>query len=243
MNEIGRPTQRRNSAAVRQALALASGLGGSALGGVRALYNGSNQRLVNQAVRAAHEPKNADTYNQGTMVNTNVGTPYLLNGTSQGSGGTNRTGRQFRMERLELRMTFSSASTQTYTDLIRVMVVLDKESRGAAPTTAEILENTTFGLGVLTSPYNFNNTSRFSILHDAYVEIRPAVLVAGAPEATYAVHTLKLNLGNRRVKCYNTNTGTVSDIDEGSLYVISHGAQTAALANISCYSRLVFRDM
>ncbi len=245
MSEIGRPTQRRGGAFARQAMALATGAS-SALAN-RYLNAATAQNIVRSAVRASHEPKNVDVMTGAlTLVNTNAGVVQALNLTSQGSGGTNRTGRTFTMQSLRLEYTLYTQNTQTFTDLVRVTVIFDKEARGALPATADIFANTSYGTNLLLSPFNFDNLSRFEILYDQIHDCKPMLTLNAAtpaPENSLFVFRRNINLRNRKVRCYNTSAGTIADIDEGSLFIFVTGNQTAAMPVISISSRVIFRDL
>lgn len=237
------PKQRRNSAAVRQALALASGLAGSATLAYRSMMNPSNARLVDRVIRAAHEQKNIDVTSTTAIPNTNVGTLVLLNATTQGTTGSSRTGRRFKMERLQIDGLYLSQSALSYEDVLRVVVVYDKEPRGGAFTTTDLFENNTFGTIQCTSPLRFDNLDRFQVLADRLlIWATPTTVTAPAGLRVYARFHLDIGLG-QVVKCYNTSAGTVADIDEGSLYLVQVTNQTANVPDVTVNTRVTFRDL
>ncbi len=239
MNELGLQRRRPNSFSAKQALALASGLTGAARQAFNTSFSPSARSLVNTAVKMAREPKNIDYYGTANFTNNNTGVPLILNATSQGSGGTNRTGRRFKMESLRLRLLVATNPAVTTGDIVRVMVVHDREARGAAPTTAQLLERTTFGVDLCTSPVNFDNTERFQYLYDKVIALEPQ---PAASFTTYTSIPIDMKLG-QTVRCYNTSVGTVADIDEGSLYLILWAIQTTNSPFYVVNSRVTFRDL
>lgn len=230
----------RNANFARQALSLATGAGAT----LAKRYYSNPQVLVANAVRASHEPKNVDIYGANNLVNTNAGLTYTLNATTQGSGGTNRTGRTFQMYSLRLRYQLYTNSARTYSDQVRVTLVFDKEARGALPSVGDIYQRTTYGADLTFSPFNFDNKDRFNILYDEIHDLLPSVLLS-AGVLTNDIHTFEkdINLGRRKVRCYNTSAGTIADIDEGSLFLFITGNQTAAMPGFAYSSRLIFRDL
>lgn len=243
MNEIGRLNRRGNrlSQSARQALALASGIGGSVAKSYFAAP--ASQRLVSSVIRAAHEQKNIDTSFNTTPPNTNVGTLLLLNGTTQGSTGNSRSGRRFKMERLQIKMEVLSQNNADYEDLFRVMVIYDKECRGAAFTSSDLFSVNTFGVFQCTSPINFDNLDRFTIIDDKLLKWHAdTTLTAPTLQRVYGRYTLDVPL-NKLVKCFNTSAGTIADIDEGSLYLFYITNQTTNIPNPGGVARVVFRDL
>jgi hypothetical protein len=195
-------------------------------------------------IRAAHEPKNYDTVTNYSL-STTAGTLLLLNDIVQGSGGTNRTGRQVHLEHLRLALTFY-AQQNVSSEMVRYMVLLDKECRGAAPAIGDVLNNTTFGLISLLSSHNFDNVpTRFKILADEVIPIQPTVTVNATNTAwnnPYYHRLLHIKLKSV-VHYYNTSVGTVADIDQNSMYLIVWGDQSVNATSLYVDSRLVFRDL
>jgi hypothetical protein len=248
--EVGRASQRRQYTA-QQALALASGLSGASSAAGRAIYNAlptfSERRIVDQAIRSAHEVKNIDV--QGlAQVFTNVSAPltFLLNPTTQGTTGTSRTGRKFKMESLRISALTQSPSNTIQDDVYRFIVFVDKDCRGAAPTVADVLQFTTFGVTEIVSPRNIDNMSRFRVLYDKVQPIHPSIGaptgVAGSVQIPMISWNVEIPL-NTVVRCYNTSVGTIADIETNSVYMMAFAISTTNLSTLNFISRIKFRDL
>jgi hypothetical protein len=94
---------------------------------------------IQQIIRRSHEQKNSDTANSAGLSGTTVPISIVLNSLSQGTGGTNRTGRQVRNETLRLTFKFETDPSSLQDDMVRILVVRDKESRGAAPSISDVV--------------------------------------------------------------------------------------------------------
>jgi hypothetical protein len=196
-------------------------------------------------VRASHEPKNLDESNSSAM-STASGTLVLLNAITQGVTGNTRTGRQVQLEHLRLNMLFYS-NTAIDQDAYRIIVFIDKESRGAAPVVGDLLTNTTVGVsGAVLSSHNFDNVpSRFKILADEMIVNQPTVSISATNAAwnqpyQHRLYHIKLKTV---VHYYNTSAGTVADIDSNALFFLIYGVNTSNPGTFVYDARLVFRDM
>lgn len=215
---------------------------------LHAQQNGTRKRtkmdqpaaIIKRAVRAAHEPKRIQTFIGGLNVLAvgNILGPF--NSITQGAAGDQRTGRFVNAEKFELRID-SAASAVNQTEVFRVMVVLDKESNGSTPSVGNIFADVTGGHTYL-SPYNYQNVpTRFSILSDSTLEIKPDT--TGVNGFCTARKVMKLG---RRQKFYDTNAGTIADILSGAIWVVcasiagTGGAPTLAA---SFYGDFTFRDI
>jgi hypothetical protein len=199
---------------------------------------------VSAIVRASHEPKNLDLTGNFSC-STTTGTLQCLNLIQQGSSGNNRTGRQVKLEHLRLNMFFQAANNEP-NDLFRVIVFIDKESRGANPVVGDVLTNTTFGFGAILSSHNFDNVpTRFKILHDEVITPVATVSVSATNalwnEPIY--HRLMHIPLSHLVHYYNTSAGTIADIDSGALFFLVYGAQSTNAGLVEFDSRMVFRDL
>jgi hypothetical protein len=214
-----------------------------ALGSAKALYDrlpamqfSKTQRISTaQIVRASHEAKNIDgTYNEFPMSHlASTFDIQLLNPIIQGTGAGNRTGRDVLIEYVDLRFDLSSTAVNS-TDLYRLMVVWDTETRGATPAYADILSA---AAGVI-SPVNFDNTHRFKVLYDS--SAHNITSESSGLSFFRGVHVVVPV--NKKAHYYNaSNTGTVTDIDSGGLFLIDVCSQ--GVVNMAVQGRVVFRDV
>jgi hypothetical protein len=249
------PTRARHqrSANTRAALGVATYLAGA---GARSIYNGignpsampkliSEQRIVNNVIRKAHEPKNLDQASGAFALSTTT-TPFflLLNAILQGSGGTNRTGRQVLCDYLQLRLSFFSNASTTNDTIYRVLVLWDKEARGSAPAVTDLLSSTSTNLLEVQSSYDFDNVpTRFRILKDdTFVVPIRATLTSTTTVQTQVFKHYHVPL-NAKTHFYNTSAGTIGDIDSGSLYLCVIQENGSNAPQMGYDSRLVFRDL
>ena len=159
-------------------------------------------------------------------------TPLLLNGLTQGTSAVTRIGRRITVKSLLVRWYVQLAATTTGGAPLRLLVVADRQTNGAAPAITDILLT-----DEIASPMNLNNSKRFKVVCD---EIIP-VIGAGGPQSIMIQRYMKLNMNTE----FNSgNAGTVADITTGSLYVMAWqggGLATAAPTSVF-YSRVRFSD-
>lgn len=200
---------------------------------------------VQQIIRAAHELKNFDLFVTGSLSNTTTPVQALLNQVDQGTGGSNRTGRQYMIEKLSLRFDFASSGV-LFGDVVRVVVVVDKESRGGTAVTADLLALNGALLTQSVSQFNFDNVpSRFKVLFDRRFPVNPCASPTTTTTVPWFVPVDIELAPKQRVHCYNTTGGAQADIDSGAVYVFVYSA-TSTVGNPSTYtlhSRCSFRDL
>jgi len=113
-------------------------------------------------------------------------TPTLLNGCIAGSQNYNRIGRKINMKSLQFRGMIAAATVATAADdqLCRIVIVYDKQSNGAAPTWANVVQSQSIA-GTTSSAtsdmVNLDNRDRFTIVRDKFFP-----MAAQVPTATQA---------------------------------------------------------
>jgi hypothetical protein len=200
---------------------------------------------VGAIVRATHEKKNLDTVSYNNTLSGTAYTAFLLNSINQGTGANNRTGREVLLDSLRLSMLLYNASTQTG-DLARVVVVQDKECRGSAAGTADVLQASTFGTAQLLSSHNFDNVpTRFKVLFDKTYRLVPTVSTSATNAAWNEpfIHDVCHIPLRGKTHFYNTSGNGIGDIDSGSIYLFVFGYASAAESVFSLDSRLIYRDI
>jgi len=202
--------------------------------GATAPTRGMTQRIIT----AAHEPKNLDALGGSYQLLTSSASFVQMNNTSQGTSAIDRTGRQTLNCELQLRSSFQ-LNTASAWDLIRLVILVDKECRGAQAGWGDLFQYTTFGTAAVNSPFNFDNVpSRFTILHDETFALNSHW--SGAPTIREVLVRKKLDF---KTHFYNTNTGAIADVDSGSIQFCTLGSLTSGATTHSWDSRLVFRDL
>jgi len=159
-------------------------------------------------------------------------TPFLLNGVSQGVTPTTRVGRRILMKSLYIRWFLQLAATTTGGTPVRMLVVYDKQTNGAAPSVTDIVLT-----DEITSPMNLSNSKRFQVLCDQTW----SCVGTGGPQSIVLNKYMKLD---KTVEFNTGNAGTVADITSGSIYVLCWSgnglAVTVPLGVL--YSRVRFQD-
>ncbi len=114
------------------------------------------------------ELKFFDTVVAGTaLATTGIITSPSLNIVPQGTTESQRVGRKMIIKKIGMRflLQFNSSTTET-ADVVRIIVVLDKQANGAAFAITDVLETASEG-----SFNNMANKNRFTILMDRYESI------------------------------------------------------------------------
>lgn len=149
---------------------------------------------------------------------TGAGTFTLLNGLTQGAGGSERLGRQFTIRSIGMNMYVEPGAT-TVPGLLRTIVFFDTQANGVAPTDALLLEAGAV-TGYATSHLAMTSRERFKIIFDKRHAIGDKVVNQSNGPAI--VHQEKF----RKLNVVVTNTGgagnTVAEIQTNSLYVVTY---------------------
>lgn len=168
------------------------------------------------------------------MVATEIihGSPFFLclNDPIQGTDIFNRIGRKITNVSIQWRLYI--VSTDAYTMLTdsappicgRMMIFVDKQPNGALPSLGDLLQNTTSQLST-TSPINYNNRDRFSVLKDTHFVLDPYLVSAIATQsvattgrqATYLKGWIPLNL---ETQFNGGSTATIADLTTGALNAV-----------------------
>lgn len=156
----------------------------------------------------------------------------LLNGTDRGDGVSNREGRQLRVKSLQLkyRVIMHSSALRTTT---RVMVVVDKKPDGAIFTLADLLEQG--GTYPVYGMRNLNNRNRFVILKEWNIA------TDAVERDTSRVMKYYKNL-DMKVTYDDSDTATIADIQNNSLYIVTMSNETTNLPLIEGQARIRFLD-
>lgn len=193
------------------------------------------------------EQKFVDIAVNATFGNLNFASIQLMNGTTVGTTNVaNRIGGKIQMKsvyyNLAVMNTVANLGTVTSfpqgSDNIRVALVYDKQTNGAAPGTQDIWEEiAASALDSSFAPRNVNNYERFSVLADEKIMLNN-VAGTGARCSGY----IKVSLPTR----YGTSTGTVTDIASGGLFLIVYDSNISAgltLSTIVGYTRVLYEDV
>jgi hypothetical protein len=173
-------------------------------------------------------------------------TQYLLNNISQGTGATNRTGRRTLNERMRVSFTWNICQNVTNSnplDGYRVIIAYDKECRGSNFGLADLLTTSTFGEPAFNSSFLEDNRDRFVVLLDKQhygcnlFSLTNNTVFGGVHHWVTEIQLPK------NTHYYNTNVGTIADIDSGSIYAFVFGVTGSNSATYSLDCQLWFRDV
>lgn len=169
------------------------------------------------------------------------GAAVLLNGIARGDDIDARNGRQITMRSVEIsgQVTNAVPAGTPVPTIIRVLLVYDRQTNGAALTPAMVLEYVG-SVAATHSPRNLAYRERFTTLNDIKIPLSASTVAdyrdGPTPFKIYRRFTLPetFNAGN---------AGTVADIATGSMYLVVISDQAAAPLP-TCYfvSRIRYED-
>jgi len=245
--ELGQHVRRHNRRMQMQTVAIpaaaAFSAGGSMIkGAYNMLPSFSERRIVNAAVRAAHELLAVDNDEPSNTLSTSA-TPtfFLLNGVQQGTAGNQRSGREVKPEGLRLALS-SALNSLVSSSLQRFLVVRDNECRGAQFAIADLLQYNTQGIDQLNSPVNFDNRKRFTILLDKVYTMNSCSALGTSWGVPFVHSEFDLRLGGI-THYYNTSSGTITDIDSGAIFLVCIGTSAANADSFGFSSRVTYRNI
>lgn len=182
-----------------------------------------------------------------------VATPvlHLLNGTTKGDNVyATRQADEFYMTSFQIRYEVLTSGNVLANTIVRVVIVYDRQSNGAAATAATIFDETN-DTNVVYCPYNRDYQKRYKILYDKTVEINPLAVAAttvASGVVTAMIPASRFIHKKRRiaktVKCIQTsNTGLIADIEMGAVYLCAFSDQGAGNApQVVYHSRIYYKD-
>lgn len=169
---------------------------------------------------------------------------FLMNGLAPGNSATTRVGQSVSIRTLEIRAQGWVTATTGVVNMCRALLVLDKQTNGAAPTAiTDILQANN-----VLSPRNLGNRRRFKILWDKLFMLGGVLNGAGTGSSVPEQKVFKSYIKFRRpiIEEFNTgNAGDVTDITSNSIYLLLVGniAAGATDANLTYYIRMRYTDM
>jgi len=167
-----------------------------------------------------------------------TGSIALIATVPQGASVNQRVGKKILLKSLQCRGSFFANSTATIND-IAMLIVYDKRPTGSLPAITDILtaaNNIAFN--------NDANSGRFVIMKRTdEVLVGNPTAAANLTERTIISSDFFLDLKSMPVAFKAAGTGAIGDIEQGALYIITVGSNsagtTAATASISFRTRFV----
>ncbi len=175
------------------------------------------------------EIKNFDTQSTVQAIN-QTPTIQQLSNIPQGDGTSARDGAQCKVIGVELNYTLSHNAAGGG-NLIRIMLVLDKQTNQAIYAASDLLEDVT-GNDNLVSPRNLNNKHRFSVIHD-----RLHMMSAATP----VVHFRKFIKRDILLR-FDDSTPSIADLTQNSISLLQVGNNTSNLPTLTSFIRLRYVD-
>lgn len=207
-------------------------------------------RALTPEVKALDVPVTTYAINQTAVITS-------INLVRIGSTFCNRIGRRIEMASLRLTGFINALRTTNDEDYARIMLIYDRQTNGAVPAIADILQTTDQAAANTTtaqSGLNLNNRDRFVVLRDMRI-LLPAVTVAsGVITAPGIVDPIKpQNNIDMFVKLKGLVTqfkadsapAVIGDIASGGLFLVTYGSAFAAGSegfNLTAEMRLRFTD-
>ena len=136
---------------------------------------------------------------------------------SQGAGDSQRLGRKIFPTSVGLKgsLTFTSPSGTNLTDLVRVVVFIDKQANGATATVAQLLQGANYN-----NWRNLDNTDRFMFLYD---KVHTLGLTASGSASTVVRKKFNvwLQLPSDLEIQYSSTTGALTELTSANIGVMS----------------------
>jgi len=184
----------------------------------------------------------------------NAGRFELLNVVTQGDDRFNRQGRKIKMKNLHIRGKIQPTTggiTDLIPDFLRFIILYDKQSNAAVPIPADLIRDS--NPAAISSSFSFlnlDNRDRFEILRDISFPT-PKVIQANLEllqpldqiKPSYNVDIF-IDLKGKDVMFNGQNSGTISDITTGSLFLYTQCTESVNfnLWDLTYCSRIRYYD-
>lgn len=156
-----------------------------------------------------------------------TGDLVLVNGIAAGSGASEHVGREVTMRSVQINLRAQATAATGVAQIVRFLLVYDRQPNGAAPAITDILTSTT-----VTAPRNLDNRKRFKILWD---EVCPLADRITATESGVQHVYLRFYRRLRHPIEFNaTTSATVTAITTGSMYFVGIGTEASGNTDADC---------
>lgn len=202
------------------------------------------RRVIQQPKRAYVEKKGLDTvidYDAIVATTTDNSFTTVLNLVPPGTGSWNRIGKRINPTSVRIRGFLNYQENSDITagsfvgTMVRLVVVYDKQPSGnAIPSFDDIFgytEQDGTESSIAFSGVKFDNTDRFRVLKDDFIDINPSAMVHGGTTNRNNIimyYDQFINLPNTpSVYSGQSATQTISDISTGAIYFIARRENTS----------------
>ncbi len=154
-----------------------------------------------------------------------------LSNIAQGDTDQTRDGAQIKVTSLLLRL-MSLRHTSSFTSMVRVMLVLDKQTNQAVYVNSDLIADITSQDGIV-SPLNLDNKYRFRVLFDKVIAI----------PSGHGCNYTNVYLKDLDVKLrYDASTSAIADLTSNSLSLVLFSNEPTNSPTTSHYVRLRYVD-
>jgi len=153
-----------------------------------------------------------------------------LNICSQGNDDNNRQGDSILAKHCTILGNLTVNASNTGSDVVRCIVFVDKENRGAFPSATDLLTSSS-----VNSQKSLDNLDRFVTLKDMRFVLTPSTGVR--PQVPFKIY-LPLHTHLK----YAGNAGDITDVRQNSIFILWLGIENTNKTVISATTRLAFYD-
>lgn len=193
------------------------------------------KRYYKRRMQRQIEYKDKELQITGGALTPGAPSTVLLNGVAVGTGFDSVIGRKFTMKQLQLRVNMTSAVD----NLVRVMVVIDKDPNKAAFAITDLLTPSYTGDGYLNSLKVIEYAKRFWVLHDRTYKLE--IMEAGDQDMRHIAINRRMAIPVQK----GGDDATIGSITRNALYLImipKIGAASPGYSYYTGYSRLRYTD-
>lgn len=165
-----------------------------------------------------------------SLAITTVATIHALTNVAQGDTTNERDGNQMKITRNLLR--YSVVGGPADDTLIRVMLVLDKQTNGALYAISDLLQDTSV-TDIIISPLNLDNKFRFRVLYDRVHSL--------SSEGKNSINVSKMFKMGLRIR-FDANDQMITDLTSYSLSFVAVANQATNTPNLTLFNRVRFVD-
>lgn len=195
------------------------------------------------------EKKYNDVTFTAQAVNTTVviGSAFAI---AQGAGVTQRIGNKILVKSIQFIGTFipqnagtAQVSTYSPSQMVRMLVLVDKQPNGALPAASDVFES---GTNVF-SPINLSNRDRFVVIKDKMYTLGPAVSTATANQYAFGGDCIRLCKFYKKLRLpvtFGGSTSAITDLRTNNIIVVLFGSVATGTndAQLDGYMRVRYVD-
>jgi len=170
-----------------------------------------------------------------------TGQTSALNGTSlcmipQGTTQNDRIGNKIRLKNIRVHGFISLGATAVTGNRVRIMLVRDSQANGSMPAVADVMQQTN-----IDSFINMDNTTRFKIIKDRFIDLNPGNGDSGATSIVL-IKNFKMNHKAFQRIDYSSTTGAISELKSYNYFILVF-SQTNQTGSFNFWTRTTFDEI